>query len=132
VTDSPSAGGRGVFVFASNDVTFYRTVTEASGYLERVDVDNGEYAGFFTVDGERLTALPIDEASVSLEPTGMVEPEELMSLLRRAHGHHVFTSDPGNPQAVAQEMLTWQWRHRWPRWPRWLGRRLHGDRPPRI
>ena len=68
---------------------------------------------------------------MALEPTGAFERAELLRLLRRACEGHAFSSDdPENPEAVAQEMLSWQWEHRWPRWPRWLDRLPQGDTAP--
>jgi len=132
VTDQSNFDDRGVFVFSENcaDVEFLRSAAESG--VERVDLDSGEYDGFFTADGERLRPRPGNEWNVVFEPTGEFDLESLRGLLRRAHDRGLFKSDPNEPTLVAREMLAWQWAHRWPRWPHWLDRRLHGDGPGRF
>lgn len=124
----------GLFVFGGGEVDFYPSVELAAGAIERVDVDAGEYEGFFTVEGERFVPRAMDEWNVELRATGSSEPYVLRRLLRdaRRKGTARFSSDPDDPVAVANEMLAFQWSRRWPRWPRWLDHRLHGEAPPRI
>jgi hypothetical protein len=106
--------------------------------MEWVDVEEGGvYEALFTVEGELLVPQPLDNYSVRLYPSGEVNIDSLRSLLRRERDERGgFTSDPDDPEAVANEMfskeLAWRWSRRWPRWPRWLDVRLHGSAPPHV
>ena len=54
----------GAFVFAADGVTFFRTVEEAAGSVEAVDVENGEYEAFVSLTGEPLRPEILDEINV--------------------------------------------------------------------
>ena len=66
-----------------------------------------------------------------LEASGHRDPEGLVELLERERSTGRFTSDPAQPESVANELLLGDWEARWPKWPVWLDRRLHGDGPQR-
>lgn len=122
----------GAFVFAEDGVDFFATVDSAASYMEAVDVEDGVYEAFFTPRGERLEPRVLDEEKVALDRSSVVDLDALRSLLRREFERSIFTSNPGDPVAVANEFLRHAWEARWPRWPGWLDRRLHGTRPLSI
>lgn len=123
-------GSSGVFVFADDGVQFFRSIDEAAGWVEAIDVEAGVYEAFVGLDGERLLPRVVEEFQVVLEPSGSPDPDALVTLLERARDSYGgFTSDPTEPRSVANELLAQVWEMRWPRWPRWLDRRLHGDGP---
>ena len=97
--------GEPVFIFDGTDLVVCPTIDDAAGYLELVDVQNGEYDGFFTADGERLVARPVGEWNVALERSGDLASRELHDLLRAAHDRGAFAADPSDPHAVAREKL---------------------------
>jgi hypothetical protein len=122
----------GVFVFGDDPVPgVYVSLSDASGDLEAIDVKNGVYEALFTVDGRRVRA-STSARSVVLEVTTERDLDELCERLRRWAVRGGLKSDPGDPVAVANELLRHQWSSRWPKRPRWLDRRLHGDGPPRV
>jgi hypothetical protein len=94
---------QGVFVFTEDGVDFFPTVDDADAYLEAMDVEDGVYEAFFTVDGERLVPHALDEIRVHLEPSGQVDIESLRRLLERERATRtVFGNDPRGPVAVAR------------------------------
>jgi hypothetical protein len=124
--------GLGVFVFADDGVSFFRSAEEAAGWVEAIDVDAGEYQAFIRLDGERLVPHVLDQAKVVLEASGHRDPDGLVELLERERGTGAFSSNPAQPESVANELLLGDWEARWPKWPAWLDRRLHGDGPERV
>lgn len=124
---------RGAFVFAEDGVQFFSTIAEAAAYVEAVDVEDGVYEAFISLEGERLVPQALDETFIRLDPSGDIDPNRLVALLRRERAlGRAFTSDPGDPVAVANELLEGKWEVRRPKWPGWLDRRLHGRGPARI
>jgi hypothetical protein len=121
---------QGVFVFAEDGVQFFPTVAEAAAYVEVVDVEDGVYEAFISLDGERLLPRPVDENSVRLERSGAHDKASLIELLERESAtRRTFTSDPTDPVKVANELLAERWEARW---PNWLDRQLHGAGPTRV
>ena len=75
----------------------------------------------------------LDQANAVLGASGHRDPEALVELLERERVSNCgFTSDPAQPESVANELLVGDWEARWPKWPAWLDRRLHGDGPERV
>ena len=107
-------------------------IAEAAGYVEAVDVEDGVYDDFISLEGERLVPRALDATVIRLDPSGEIVPDRLVALLRREHARGYAFSDPADPVAVTNEMLTFQWESRWPKRPGWLDRRLHGTGPARI
>jgi hypothetical protein len=106
------------------------TLAEAAGFIEAIDVLNGEYDAVFTLDG-RLVHLSAEEdgGPVMLAVTGQADLPGLQRRLQHAQPRERFTSDPADPRAVANELLTRAWQQCRPQRPRWLDRLLHGDPP---
>jgi hypothetical protein len=96
--------GEGVFMFADDGLSLFPSVEDAAGYMEWVDVENGDiYEALFTVEGERLLPHQLNEYGVPLERSGQVDIESLRSLLRRERDKRgTFTGDPDDPAAVAK------------------------------
>ena len=115
---------RAVFVFTRDgDMLVFRDKLDAVGYLEAVDVLDGEYEVAYFIDGSVLEVVVLDpEGVVSINDTTGTDSEGL----RQRIGNHLTRSgSPGSaddPQAVADEYFRWEWEHRWPRWPSRLPR----------
>lgn len=45
----------GALVFGDDGLHVFRSVAEAAGCVEAIDVEAGEYEAFFTTGGQRLT-----------------------------------------------------------------------------
>ena len=106
------------------------TLDTAAGFMEPIDVENGEYDAVFDDSGRRY-AFSVVDGNTCLEPTNDVELDELRSRLQGL-ARTAFASenvDADDPFGVAVAVSRFEWEHRWPRWPRWLDRRLHGNRP---
>jgi hypothetical protein len=108
---------------------------EAAGWVEAVDVLDGEYEAFVRVTGERLRviaeATPAT-ARVVLEPTGVIDLAYLQGRLHEFASARGYDGPPEDPRAIANQVFAHQWRNAWPRWWPWLHRRLHGDTPPTV
>jgi len=113
------------------DVELFKTPQEAAGWVEAVDVEDGEYTDCFRVNGERLE-LDIFKEEVHVRPTGTYDAAFLSQRLAELAERNAYTGDAPDPRTVANEVFAHQWKRRWPRWPKSLDRHLHGDGPPRI
>ena len=121
-----------MFVIARDgDVHLFKTVSAAAGWVEAIDVEDGEYVGFYRLDGERLD-VSVNDDVVRLEPSGVRDVAELSATLRSLAERNGYTGDDPDPVAVANEVFANEWLNRWPRRPKWLDRRLHGNSPPTI
>lgn len=127
-----SGGPRAFFLFADDGLTVEPDLLQAAGYMEPIDVTNGEYRAVFDDTGRRYRAGVVD-GTTHLEPTDEVDLGALQQRLRdiaRTGYLSLDGLDADDPLAVAAAISRHEWAHRWPKWPRWLSRRLHGDRPP--
>lgn len=125
--------GQITFVLTKDgDVLVFDSVDGASSYVEAVDVEDGEYESFFTVDGQPLTPKIERDDSVRLIAKGPPDLPGLVERLRGLQERNRFVSNPEDPPGVANEYFRKEWERRWPRWPGWLDRRLHGEGPTRA
>jgi hypothetical protein len=116
---------RPVLVFSRDgDVDVFASVRAAAGYLEAIDVEDGEYAAIFTYDGCEVAATTGAGNEVHLTITDRHDPDRLEELVRRAR------PEAAGVVGLANEELRLAWEGRWPRRPRWLHRRVRGDAPP--
>ena len=121
----------GVLGFSRDgDVFASRSLRDAADGVEAIDVEDGEYEAFYTVEGERL-AVSIRGGDVLIAPTGEQDVADLRRRLEDVVRVHRLSVPAADARAVADELLREQWERRWPRPPRWLARRL-GMVPPRV
>jgi hypothetical protein len=132
-----------VIVFANDDPLpmAFASLSDAEGYMEAIDVEDGLYrptategawpGGVYAVDG-RLVEARAANNWVELEVTVRQDAAGLRRLLSSVAERGIVAGDPEDPVAIARELLAQQWRSRWPRRPRWLDQRLHGAGPPTI
>jgi len=111
------------------DVWVFPTRQRAEAHIEPYDVEQGEYAGAFGLDGT-VYALSTAGDQVVLRPQQTRDPAALTRALEQSNRHSP-GGPPLDPVALADEELRFQWEHRWPRWPAWLDRRVNGHPPPR-
>jgi len=105
--------------------------SEAAGYVEAIDVDDGEYDAAYLADGTVLKILAPDgpEGPVVLQRTDERDRDALIARIRayqRANGR---PADASDVIEFADGLRQAEWEKRWPRRPRWLARRLHGPGP---
>ena len=121
-----------VFVFdRGGDLNVFSSLQAASGWLEAVDVDNGEYIAAFLHDGTVVATRTADNLVV-LAATDTRDLPRLNDLLTE---HQRWVGEPvsgRSPLEFANDYLRYEWAGRWPRRPAWLARRLHGGLPPRV
>jgi hypothetical protein len=121
-----------VFVFdCEGDLNVFPSLETASGWIEAVDVDNGEYAAAFLHDGTVVQMSTLGERVV-LTPSDTRDTLQLQQFLdsyQRRGGRPI--SD-GSVLGFADDWLREEWEHRWPKRPAWLARRLHGAEPPQA
>ena len=124
---------RAVFIFEGSDLSVHQSVERAAGYVEALDVDNGEF-DFFMDDGTVLVGTTHDQ-QVTLRKTQDRRLDDLRERLRR------YLSDPrvgvdaslaDNPIAAAQANLEAEWKRRPLKWFPWLDRRANGAAPPVV
>lgn len=127
-------GATAVFVFDANgDVDAYGSLEEVRGYVEAVDVRDGEYV-FLAADGRAIEAVVEGEGRAAhdftLRLTDADESEELRERLAKFFATRGLDADLAKvPLVAAQALMDAQWDVRWPRRPAWLDRRLHRVRP---
>ena len=120
-------------IFFDDDLPMaFRTLGDAAGYLEVIDVENGEYAdaSAFTPDGRIIDVRAVGD-DVVMTITDRRDVVGLPDLLRTAAEDGLIRSSPEEPGEVVTELLCMQWAARWPKWPRWLDRRFNGEPPGR-
>lgn len=115
---------RAVFVFARDgDMHVFPDKDEAAGWVEAVDVIEGEYEAVYCVDGAVLEfEVDAQRGSVSIGNTFVTDVD---GLCQRIATFLTWSGRPGSaddPQAVADELIRWEREHRWPRWRGWLPR----------
>jgi hypothetical protein len=123
---------RAFFLFGDGGLRVEPDIVGAAGYMEPVDVDNGEYDAVFDDTGRRYRFRAVG-GMTHLEPTDETDLAALRERLRTlaSGGAYRFLEgfDAEDPLRAAAAISRWEWEHRWPRWPSWLSRRLHGDEP---
>lgn len=112
------------------DVWVFPTADRAAARVEPHDVEQGEYAGAYGLDGT-VYALSTAGDEVVLRAGQTRDPAALTRALEQSN-RHTPGGVPLDPLALADGELQFQWEHRWPRWPAWLDRRVNGERPPRL
>jgi uncharacterized protein YijF (DUF1287 family) len=122
-----------VLVFdRDGEVMAFPRLQDAAGWMESIDVLDGEYERAFTPDGRVVEITGLRDSPVSLRITTERDDIGLRDRLMRSRARMGFTSDVDDPVSVANELMRQEWELRWPRRPDWLRRRLHGDHPPQI
>lgn len=121
-----------VFAFGVKD-DFYVFPSEdyAAGWMEAADVEDGEYAAAYLLDGTVLEVWAAKE-QVFLRRTDSKEMPALLARLRVAQRAAGRSEEIGNLVAFANEVMREDWEGRWPRPPRWLKRWFPGKGPPRV
>jgi hypothetical protein len=121
---------RAVFVFALDGEPFvFRTLAEAAGWMEAIDVRDGEYPALFTDTGRVVEATATPNFDVLLALTDRYDPAGFRALLRERTSGLGVKVGSDDVLAIGDALVREEWEHRWPQHPRWLARRLHGDRP---
>jgi hypothetical protein len=123
---------RAFFLFGDGDIHVESTAERLSGWMEAIDVRNGEYDdGIFDDTGRRYEPDVVGE-EVRLVATDEIDLPLLLDRLREfvtRAGLAVEPVNAGDPVAIAAIIAGWEWDDRWPKRPRWLSRLIHGDRP---
>jgi hypothetical protein len=122
-----------VLVFdRDEEVMAFPRLEDAAGWMESIDVLDGEYERTFTPDGRVVEITGVRDSPVSLRITTEREDIGLRERLMRSRARMGFASDVDDPVSVANELMRREWELSWPRRPNWLRRRLQGDHPPQI
>lgn len=121
-----------VFVFdTSGDLNVFASLGDAAGWMEAIDVDDGEYAAAYLADGTVLR-LSTDSNRVVLTPVPERDLPGLTAAVgqyeRRLHGQ----AEVDDLVRYANAWLRREWEAAWPRRPQWLARRLHGAEPKQV
>lgn len=130
-----AAPSPGVLLIACDgDVLAFRDAGTAARYVEAIDVKDGEYDDdvFYTVGGSILRPSVRPDDEVELIDTGAKDLQGLKRRLRELQPRNGYVSDPDDPRAVVNELLGFEWDHRWPKHPRWLDRWIHGEGPDQL
>ena len=123
---------RAFLIFGGPDLRVEPDVATAAGFMEPIDIENGEYDAVFDNTG-RLYRFGVVGKATRLEATDETDLDSLRCRLRALADQGAFRAmgplDLDDPLAVAVAVSRWEWEHRWPRRPLWLSRRLHGPHP---
>ncbi|MDA0185308.1 hypothetical protein OJ997_33695 [Solirubrobacter phytolaccae] len=115
-----------LIVFSDDPLpTVFPSLEYAMGYMEGIDVENGEYTAIYTVGG-RIVRAEAQGNAVELTITEERDRDDLLARLR------AWRDDIDDPVEYARTYLRREWEGRWPKRPRWLDRRLHGTAPPPL
>lgn len=120
-----------VFAFTQEgDAMVFTSLADAASYMEAIDVEDGEYAALFLIDG-RIVAATTGAENVVLTVTA---DRDEHGLKRRVREYRLRAGEPpvDDLVAVANDWLQRDWERRWPRWPHWLTRRRRGEGPPSV
>ena len=121
-----------VFVFGvGDDLYVFPSENYAAGWMEAVDVDEGEYAAAYLLDGTVLEVSAAEE-QVLLRRTDSTDMPGLMARLRASQRAAGRPEEVGDLLAFANDVIRDEWEGRWPRPPRWLKRWFPGKGPPRV
>ena len=121
-----------VFVFSSDgDLDVFPSLAEAEGYMEAVDVRDGEYGEAFLHDGTVVQIGVEGERAVLTRGTSRdgVRLDEALDEYHRRVGGGVRS---GSALDYANGWFRMEWERRWPRRPVWLARKLHGAQPTQV
>src|SRR5665213_408853 len=114
-----------IFIFGDGGPVVQDSVESASGYMEAIDVKNGEYEVIYDETG--LVYRPqVEGHQVRLVPTESRDRADLVQRLRdysETLGLVLDSTSQDFPIELARSISAWEWSHRWPKWPRWLSRR---------
>lgn len=125
--------GPAVFVFdRDGEVRAFPHLESAAGWMESIDVLDGEYETAFTLDGHEVAIAAEQEGPVSLQVTDVRDLDDLRTRLSKSGDHMGLSFDLSDLRAVANDLLRWEWAQRWPRRPRWASRLIHGKGPPQV
>ncbi|GAA2780252.1 hypothetical protein GCM10010441_01160 [Kitasatospora paracochleata] len=101
-----------VFVFdQDNDLTVFTSIEAAAGWMEAIDVDEGEYTAAFTCDGAVVSMSTANEA-VILQRTDHVDREDLQRRIACYWEQERLGDMPAELPAVANLLLEGQHRSR--------------------
>lgn len=114
------------------ELIVFAAAGDAAGWMESIDVIDGEYEAVFTLDGTIVVASGAVNGPVSLTVTDHTDLAGLRQRLHRVQRQAGFRCSADDPLAVANELLRLEWEDRRRRRPRWLARRRHGDTPPTV
>lgn len=121
-----------VFAFGvEDDLHVFPSEEYAAGWMEAVDVEEGEYAAAYLLDGTVLEFWAAEE-EVFLRRTDSEDLPALMARLRASQRAAGGPEEVGDLVAFANEVMREEWEGRWPRPPRWLRRWFPGKGPPRV
>jgi len=119
-------------IFGGGDLQVEPDRSAAAGFMEPVDIENGEYDAVFDNTGRHYRFWVVGKAT-KLEATDEIDLEALRWRLRTLADQGAFRDfgplEVDDPLLVAAAVSRWEWEHRWPRRPLWLSRRLHGAQP---
>ncbi len=122
----------GVLVFdRDGDLSVFPSIAAAEGYLEVIDVRDGEYPAAFLHDGTVLKPAVRDD-TVVLQVAAQRDLDALADWLGQYRQRNPSAFSKADPLRFANEWLQQEWRARWPRRPAWLSRRLHGAGPKQV
>jgi len=96
------------------DLLVFGTLQDAAGWIESVDVLDGEYEALFTLDGTVVRAGGTADGPVILTVSELTDVAGLQRRLRQI------------------TPLRREWEARRTRRRRWLARQLRGDTPPTV
>jgi hypothetical protein len=121
-----------IFIFGDGGPIVRNSVDSASGYMEAIDVENGEYDAIY--DDTGLIYRPqIEERQVRLVPTDIRDHDDLVRRLADYSKTLGLALDPTSRDFtidLARSISASEWSRRWPKRPRWLSKWMHGDGPP--
>src|SRR6478672_5529871 len=97
--------GPAVFVFGrEGDVMAFPHVEDASGWMEAIDVNAGEYEGAFTLDGRIVAIGTAPKDAIVLRITDERDPSELRARLGRSLANMGLEGDLDDLTSVANEL----------------------------
>jgi len=131
--DEAPVGGAVFVLDRDGDLMVHANAAWAAGWMEFLDVEDGEYVAAYRVDGAVLAISSArEEEAVVLTLTGQVDVAALQALVdeavRRAPAE-TRAYDAVTALDFAEAWFAEEWGRRWVRWPRWLDRWLHGRGP---
>ena len=121
-----------VFVFSSDgDLDVFPSLADAEGYMEAVDVRDGEYDEAFLHDGT-VVQISVEGERAVLTPSTSRDGVRLDEALDDYHRRVGGGVRSGSALDYANDWFRMEWERRWPRRPVWLARKLHGAQPKQV
>lgn len=121
-----------VFLFdRQGDLNVFASMSDAAGWMEAMDVEDGEYPSAFLHDGT-VVDMACSSGAVVLTSTAVRDLPLLERLLTGYRRGLRGATSTAAPLDFANEGLRQDWERRWPRRPLWLARRFHGGSPPQV